>query len=186
MTQMHEVDGAGAPGADGDEDPQRVAALRGAGVQVDTARLGYVAAVVGLALVMVVAGVLLVAGLRKNQQIERLRAADVVPVEMTVTKCLALVGGTGQSPAGFECTGTYSYQGRTYTEGIPGSTQLEVGSTVHGIVAPGDPALFSTRQQVASEQVSAARVALPAGVLVVATGGLVWVVVRRRRKSSPT
>ena len=54
------------------------------------------------------------------------------------------MGGTGSSPAGYECTGTYTYRGTAYTEGVPGSADLPVGSTVHGIVAVGDPALFST------------------------------------------
>ena len=74
-----------------------------------------------------------------------------------MTKCLALVGGTGSSPAGFECTGTYTYRGTAYSEGVPGSADLPVGSTVHGIIAAGDPALFSTPRTVASEQAGAAR-----------------------------
>ena len=84
----------------------RVAALRGAGVEVDTARAGRVAAWLGVAVVVVVALVLLVAGYRKNAQITALKARGV-PVEVTVTRCLALIGGTGQSPAGFECTGQW-------------------------------------------------------------------------------
>jgi len=185
MPLMHEVEGTGATGPDGEHDPQRVGALRGAGVQVDAARVGYLAAVLGLAVVVVVAGVLLAAGVKKNSQIDSLKSADVVPVDLTVTKCLALVGGTGSSPAGFECTGTYTYRGATYTEGVPGSGDLPVGSTVHGIVAVGDPGLFSTPRAVASEQVSAVRVVVPAAVLVVALGGLVWVVLRRRRRATP-
>jgi hypothetical protein len=183
---MHEVEGAGATGPDDRQDPQRVGALRGAGVQVDTARVGHLAAVLGLVVVVVVAGVLLAAGVKKNAQIDSLRSANVVPVELTVTKCLALVGGTGSSPAGFECTGTYDYRGTTYSEGVPGSIDLAVGSKVHGIVAADDPGLFSTPRTVAAEQTSAVRVVLPAVVLVVALGGLVWVIRRRRRRASTT
>jgi len=186
MPLMHEVEGAGATGPDDEHDPQRVGALRGAGVQVDAGRVGHIAAVLGLVAVIVVAGVLLVAGVKKNSQIDSLKSANVVPVDLTVTKCLALVGGTGSSPAGFECTGTYRYQGATYTEGVPGSLNLPVGSTVHGIIAAGDPALFSTPRAVASEQTSAARVVLPAVVLAAALGGLVWVVLRRRRRATTT
>ena len=186
MPLMHEVEGAGATGPDDEHDPQRVGALRGAGVQVDTARVGHIAAVLGLVAVVVVAGVLLAAGVKKNAQIDSLKGSNVVPVDLTVTKCLALVGGTGSSPAGFECTGTYSYRGAWYTEGVPGSVDLTVGSTVHGIIAVGDPALFSTPRTVATEQASAVRVVLPAVVLVVALAGLVWVVLRRRRRASST
>jgi hypothetical protein len=182
MPLMHEVEGTGTTGPDGADDPQRVAALRGAGVQVDAARVGHLAAILGLVAVMVVAAVLLAAGAKKNSQIDSLKRADVVPVDLTVTKCLALIGGTGQSPAGYECTGTYDVRGTTYSEGVPGSVQRAVGSTVHGIVAAGDPALFSTPQAVASEQASAVRVVVPAVVLVLAAGGLVWVVWRRRRR----
>jgi hypothetical protein len=182
MPQMHDVEGAGTAGPDGTDDTQRVAALRGAGVDVDPARLGFVAAVVALAAVVVVAGVLLAAGVKKNAQIASLTGPDVVHVDATVTKCLALVGGTGSSPAGFECTATYTYHGTAYTEGVPGTVDREVGSTVHGIVATDDPALFSTPQAVASEHTDAARVMLPALVLVLAAAGLVGVVVRRRRR----
>jgi len=184
MPRMSGVDETGAPGPDEEPiDPQRVGALRGAGVQVDAARIKYVAAVLGLVVVMAVAGVLLVAGIRKNSQIDSLKA-NGVPVELTVTHCQALIGGTGSSPAGFECTGTYVYQGHRYSEGVPGSENLPVGSTVHGIVASDDPALFSTPQTVASEHTSVARVALPAAVLVLAIGTCVWVVVRHRREAS--
>lgn len=161
--------------------PQRVAALRGAGVQVDGARVGYVAAVVGLVVVMAVAGVLLAAGIKKNSQIDSLNTKGV-PVELTVTRCLALIGGTGQSPAGFECTGTYTYRGRRYVEGVPGTTNLPVGASVHGIVASDDPALFSTPSAVASERTSVAPVVLPAVVLAAAAASCVWVVIRHRRK----
>ena len=92
-----------------------------------------------------------------------------------------LIGGTGSSPAGYECTGTYVYRGRRYFEGVPGSVDLPVGSTVHGVVASDDPALFSTPRTVATEHASAVRVALPAVVLVAAAGVCVWVVVRHRR-----
>jgi hypothetical protein len=181
MLPMSGVEDTGTPGPDEEPDESgRVGALRGAGVQIDPGRVGYIAAVLGLVIVMVVAGVLLVAGVRKNSQIDNLRA-NGVPVEMTVTRCLALIGGTGSSPAGFECTGTYRYQGHRYTEGIPGSQNLPLGSTVHGIVASDDPALFSTRQTVDSEHTSTLPVVLPAAVLVAATAVWIWVVIRRRR-----
>ena len=167
----------------GADDPQRVGALRGAGVQVDVGRVGYVAAVLGLAAVMVVAGVLLAAGIKKNAQIGSLKA-NGFPVELTVTKCLALVGGTGQTPAGFECKGTYDYRGHHYSEGVPGSANLPVGSTVHGTIASDDPALFSTPQTVASEHSSVARLLLPAVVLAVAVAMLVWIVMRRRGQAT--
>jgi len=184
MPQTSGPEETGAPGADGEPvQPDRVGALRGAGVEVDAARITYVAAVLGLVVVMAVAGVLLVAGIRKNNQIDTLKA-NSVPVELTVTRCLALVGGTGSSPAGFECTGTYVYRGHRYAEGVPGSENLPVGSIVHGVVASDDPGLFSTPRTVASAHTSTSRVVLPAVVLAAAGGACVWVVVRHRRRAS--
>lgn len=183
---MDEADGAGTEDEGGEPaEPPRVAALRGAGVQVDTARLGHVAAVLGLVVIMAVAAVLLAAGIRKNSQIDSLKAHGV-PVQLTVTRCLALIGGTGSSPAGFECKGTYVYRGYRYTEGIPGSDNLAVGSTLHGIVASDDPGLFSTPRTLASERPSAAKVVVPAVALAACAGLLIWVVVRRRRRTSPS
>lgn len=182
MLSMSGVEDTGATGPDEKpDDSLRIGVMRGAGVQVDAGRVGYVAAVMALTIVMVIAAVLVVAGLRKNSQIDNLRA-NGVPVEMTVTRCLALVGGTGSSPAGFECTGTYRYQGHRYIEGIPGSQNLPVGSTVHGVAASDDPALFSTPETVASEQASSARVVLPAALFVIALAACIWIVVRRRHR----
>ena len=135
---------------------------------------------------MAVAAVLLVAGIRKNAQIDSLKAHPAA-VDLTVSHCMALMGGTGSNPAGYECTGTYTYHGRHYTEGVPGSTLYEPGATVHGIVADSDPGLFSTPGTVDAEQASPARVLLPAAVLVVTLAGAAWLLVRaRRRRGGPS
>jgi hypothetical protein len=160
-----------------------VAALRGAGVEVDTRRAGLVAAWLAVGAVVVVALVLLVAGYRKNAQINELRTHGV-PVQVTVTRCLALIGGTGQSPAGYECTGTYAYGGRHYTEGLPGNANLPVGSGVTGVVASGDPALLSTPSAVASSHASFGVFVLPDLLLLATAGGVVWLLVRHRRRRS--
>ena len=138
-----------------------------------------------LVVVMVVAGVLLVAGLRKNSQIDSLQGERRARCELTVTRCLALIGGTGSSPAGFECTGTYGYRGRHYTEGVPGSREPagRIDRPRHR-GRPDDPGLFST--PVDGGRPSTRRppgCVLPAGR--VRGGGsapCVWVVVRRRRR----
>jgi hypothetical protein len=163
------------PGAD------RVAALRGAGVSVDTARVGRIAVVLGLTAIVIVAAVLLVAGVRKNAQIDSLKAHPV-PVDLTIAHCLGLMGGSGSNAAGYECTGTYTFDGRQYTEGVPGLVFHPAGTTVHGIVSDSDPGLFSTTQTVADEQASPARVVLPAVVLVVTLALGAWLVVRVRRR----
>jgi len=160
-----------------------VAALRGAGVEVDTARAGRVAGWVAVAVVVAVGLVLLVAGFRKNAQIEDLRAHGV-PVQVTVTRCLALIGGTGQSPAGYECTGTYVYGGVHFTEGLPGNGNLPVGSSVTGLVSSGDPALLSTPSTVGSEHTSLTVYVVPSLLLLAGAGGAAWLVVLQRRRRS--
>ena len=160
---------------------EQVATLRGAGVSVDPARAGRVALALGLGAVIVVAVVLVVAGARKNAQVDSLRAHPV-PVDLTVTHCLGLMGGSGSNAAGFECTGTYTYRGHLYTEGVPGSVSYRPGAVVHGVVAASDPGLFSTASTVASEHASPARVLLPAALLAVALGVSGWLLVRRRRR----
>ena len=96
------------------------------------------AAVLGLTAIVVVAAVLLVAGVRKNAQIDSLKAHPV-PVDLTVTHCLGLMGGSGSNAAGYECTGTYTFAGRHFIEGVPGLVFHPAGSTVHGIVSDSDP-----------------------------------------------
>jgi len=157
----------------------RIGAMRGAGIEIDGSRAGRIAAVAGIVVVIAVAVVLLVAGIRKNAQIDALRAHGV-PVEVTVTKCLALIGGTGQSPAGYECSGTYSFRGQTYERGLPGNAFLPVGTVVAGVVSSGDPALLSTPKTVESEHTSLSRYLLPTVLLVAAGGCVAWLLLRRR------
>jgi hypothetical protein len=160
---------------------QRVGTLRGAGVQVDTARAARVAIALGLAILVVVAVVLLVAGYRKNAQITELRTQGV-PVELTVTHCLGLMGGSGSNVAGYACSGTYFYAGRTYAEDVPDDALHLPGTKVRGVVVSSDPALFSTPEALAHEHASASVYVAPVVLLLVAAGVSGWLVVRRRRR----
>ncbi|MGD0881498.1 MAG: hypothetical protein ABSB09_08020 [Acidimicrobiales bacterium] len=179
---MGEPEETAAEGHDaGRSDDAPVGTLRGAGVQVDTARAARVAVVLAVVALVVVAGVLLVAGYRKNSQIDELRAHGV-PVELTVTGCYALMGGSGSNAAGYDCSGTYVYGGRTYTEDIPGNTLHPTGSTVRGVVGSSDPALFSTPSTVAGEHPSVSVYIAPAVLVVVAAGFGSWVAVRSRKR----
>jgi|SRR5664280_1635270 hypothetical protein len=166
---------AGAP----DRSGEPVTTLRGAGVQADVRRVGRV--VIGLSLVTLaaVATVLLVAGFQKNAEITSLRA-NGVPVDVTVTKCLGLMGGSGSNLVGYDCSGTYIVDGHTYTEDIPGNTLHAPGSTLQGLTVPGDPALFSTPGAVAAEHPSW-RVFIVPAILLVALLLLVGALVLRRR-----
>jgi len=157
----------------------RVSPLRGAGVDVDVRRLGRVVAATCLLALGVLVVVLSVAGAQKNAQISRLRQHGV-PVTVTVTGCLGLLGGSGSNAAGYACTGTYTVAGHRYSRAIPGTTQLDPGATIRGVSDPGDPALLSTPGAVASQHPSWHVYVLPAILLAVLVLALVALVLRRR------
>ncbi len=154
--------------------------LRGAGVQVDVRRAGRVVAALGLVALAVVAVVLLVAAVHKNAQINDLRHHGV-DVDVTVTGCLGLLGGSGSNQAGYACTGTFTLGSHRYREDIPGNTLRNPGTKVPAVAVAGDPPLLDTRRAVATEHASASVFVVPAillVLLVVLVGGLL---VRRRR-----
>ncbi len=159
-----------------------VGVLRGAPVEVDVRRVTRVAVGVALVGLAVAAVVLLVAGYQKNSQIDSLRAHGV-PVELTVTHCLGLMGGSGSNLAGYDCSGTYTVGGHVFTEDIPGNTLHAPGTTVRGLIVPGDPALFSTPATVDSEHASWTVYLVPAVLLALLAVLLALVAVRTRHRS---
>ncbi|HTZ09446.1 MAG TPA: hypothetical protein VMB72_10255 [Acidimicrobiales bacterium] len=162
-------DGGGAP----------LTTLRGAGVDTDIATVARVVAVVVVLCLLVTAAVLFAAGADKNAQITALRSHGV-PVQIKVTRCLGLLGGSGSNAAGYACTGTYKLGGRRYTEAIPSNALHPVGSTVRGVAVRSDPGLLSLPATVASERASW-RVFVAPSVLTVVALVLVALVLRRRR-----
>lgn len=154
--------------------------LRGAGVDVDIRRVGQVVVGICLVGVAVLAVILLVAGFQKNAQINSLRN-NGVPVQIKVTGCMGLLGGSGSNAAGYDCRGTFTLDGRTYTENLPGNTLLIPGTTLRGISVPGDPALVSTPSAVAAQHPSWTVFTVPVILLVVLVAILGMLFVRRRR-----
>jgi hypothetical protein len=180
------ANGAATNGASA-EPGDRIGQLRGAGVQVDRRRVGQVAIGVVLATLAVLAVVFTIVGVHTNQQDDRLRD-DGVPVTFTVTGCLGLLGGSGSNAAGYSCRGTYSLQGQSYHEQLPGSSFHRPGSTVAAIAVPGDPALVSPASIVAREHSSAGAFVLPAilaAVLVVLVALLLMLRRRRHAREGP-
>jgi hypothetical protein len=161
--------------------------LRGAGVNYDARKVGRV--VVGLVLVVLAFLVVLftVAGVHKNSQINQLHH-DGVPVTVTVTHCFALMGGSGSNAVGDSCNGTFTVGGKSYTESLPGTAFHTIGSTLHAIVVPDDPALVSPVSTVREEHTSANVFLLPLVLLVVLLllVALIVVVRRRRQQGSTT
>jgi len=157
-----------------------VTTLRGASVEVDSRRvvaaLGY-ASVVALAAVVVT---LFAVGAHANAQIGALRLHGV-RVEVKVSKCVGLLGGSGSNGAGYSCSGTFALDGRSYGVRIPGNILRPPGSTVNLVAAEDDPGLVATVQQLKTEHASWKEFVLPSALLAV-LGALVTVLAVRRRK----
>lgn len=164
-----------APSAETDP----VTVLRGAKVDVDPRRTRIAIAIVLLAALGSVAVTLLVAAFEKNAQINELRFHGV-QVEMTVTRCLGLLGGSGSNAAGYACRGTYTFGRRRFEKAIPGDLLRAPGSKIVAVIVPTDPALVSTEAAVRAERASADVFIVPAislvlfvlasGLLVLRTG----------------
>lgn len=177
-------DGAKPPVDRAGAGPDRVAPLRGAGVDVNARLVGRVLGVGCLVALTVVAVVLLVAGLHDNAQIDALRDHGR-PVTVTVTGCMGLLGGSGSNGAGYACTGSFTFDGHTYREAIPGMELRNPGSHVAAVAVAGDPPLLSTRSAVASEHASAGVFLWPLVLLGFVAAGVVAVVVAARRRPKP-
>jgi len=158
---------------------QRVGTLRGAGVEVETRRVGQaflVLVVVGLAVLVVI---LSLAGFRKNSQITRLQQHGV-PVEVTVSSCLGLLGGSGSNPAGYACRGTFTIDGHRYADNIPGNVQRLPGTKVRAVTVRDDPGLLETAHTLADEHPSGTVYIVPTILLVVLALLLAAIALRRR------
>ena len=183
VTDAAGTDAAGTDAA-GTSSDQPLTVLRGNGVDIDPRRAArWVLAVCVMAL-FVVALILLVAGVQKNSQSNEL-ANHGVRVEVRVTSCLGLLGGSGSNGAGYACKGTYDYQGRQYAQDIPGNARFAPGSTVAGVIAPDDPGLLSTPSEVAAQPASGSVFVAPAVLFVVFVLALVALIamVRRGRRA---
>ena len=155
-----------------------VTTLRGASVEVDARRVGYVVFAICLVALAATVITLFVAGVQKNAQINRLRQQGV-PVEVTVSGCLGLMGGSGSNLAGYDCKGTFTLDGHRYSAAIPGNVLYPPGSMLPGVAVPEDPALLSTPSAMATQHTSWRVFILPT-VLLVALGLLVGAAVLKR------
>ncbi|MGD0381670.1 MAG: hypothetical protein ABSC30_16985 [Acidimicrobiales bacterium] len=154
--------------------------LRGAGVDVDVRRLGRVVVALCLMALAVLTVVLFAVGVHKNSQINRLRQHGVA-IQVTVSGCLGLLGGSGSNPAGYACRGTFTLDGHRYNESIPGNALRRPGTKVRAVAVSGNPPLLSTAHAVATERASASVFIVPA-ILLVVLALLVGVLVLRQKK----
>ncbi len=159
----------------------RVAPLRGAAVQIDARRLAPVLVGIVVATLAVLVVVFTVVGVDKNHQIDQLHD-DGVAVNVTVTSCQGLLGGSGSNGAGYACRGTYGLGGHRYNEQLPGTALHAPGTVIRAVAVPGDPALVSPVSVVDAEHSSATVFILPAVLLVLLVAILAVVLLRRRAK----
>jgi ABC-type Na+ efflux pump permease subunit len=137
---------------------------------------------VSLVALTVVAVILLLAGTKKNSQAVSLHDHGV-PVTVTVSGCLGLLGGSGSNPAGYSCKGSYTFDGHRYQQALPGNALLRPGAVVQGVIDPGDPSLLSTPGAVADQHASWRVFILP--VILFALVVVALVVLARNRRRAP-
>jgi len=159
-----------------------LSSLRGAHVAaVDARKLGRAVGAFALAALTVVAAILAVAGADKNAQINALRAKGV-RINVTVSACVALLGGSGSNAAGYACRGTYTFRGHRYEEAIPGNVNLVPRSVVPAVIVPSDPALLSTVAEVHNDRASWHVFVVPAVLALLVAAAVAFVVFTRRRR----
>jgi hypothetical protein len=141
-----------------------VTTLRGASVKADSRRVTHLVAAACLMALAAAIIVLFVAGVEKNAQITRLRNQGI-PVEVTVSGCLGLMGGSGSNTAGYDCTGSFTLGGHRYREAIPGNVLYSPGTRIRAVAVPQDPALVSTPSALGTQHASARVFLLPAVLL---------------------
>ena len=160
--------------------------LRGAGVDVDPRRARTMVIGAALVVLLAVAVVLLVAGLNKNSQADSLQEHGI-PVEVTVTGCQGLLGGSGSNAAGYSCRGTYTFDARHFEEDIPGTRLLHPASVIRGVIVPSDPGLLSTPAEVADERASWNVFIAPVVLFAIVLGMLAVIVwAGRRTRAGPS
>jgi hypothetical protein len=148
-------------------------------VEVDAGRVQRAVVATCLVVLAATAAVLFVAGIEKNDQIALLQRQGVA-VEVTVSGCLGLMGGSGSNLAGYECKGTFTLNGRSYNDAIPGSAFYSPGTTLRAVTVPADPTLLSTPRAMATEQ-SSWRVFILPTAMVAILGLLLGAAVLKRR-----
>ena len=127
--------------------------------------------------------VLFVAGLQKNAQITLLRDQGVA-VEVTVSDCFGLMGGSGSNLTGYECRGTFTLDGHRYDDPIPGGAPYSPGTTLQAVSVPEDPALLSTPRAMAAQQASWRVFVLPV-LLLTTLACSRWCLGHQARKDPP-
>jgi hypothetical protein len=159
-----------------------VSRLRGAGVSVDAASVVRTISTVLLVGLTTSVVLLFLSGYRQNHTRQELSDRGA-PVMATVDSCLGLLGGSGSNAAGYSCRASFLFQGRIFTESIPGTRLRPRGEAVKLVVDPLEPSALALADHVPAP--SAGVYVLPGVLLgpeVVSAAALVQL--RRRRSRS--
>ena len=159
--------------------------LRGAPVGVDARRAARVIVTILLTALAALVVSLFVADAHTNAEITSLQRHGV-PVEITVSGCNALLGGSGSNAAGYRCRGSFELDGHRYQETVPDDSLYAMGAKVKVIAAKNDPGLIATVHQVRTERASWRLFTVPALLLVVLIASLLAVALRRKSRNDPT
>jgi hypothetical protein len=181
MTDPESTTRSGEPAATN----QPLSTLRGAGVSVDARHVGQVVIALGLVALAALVIVFTIAGVNNNSQINRLHH-DGVPINVTVSGCAGLLGGSGSNVAGYSCKATFSFHGHHYSESLPGTAFHRPGASVRAVVVPSDPALISPVSVERTQHASASVFVLPAVLLVVLVLLIGLILLVRRRRAART
>jgi hypothetical protein len=163
--------------------PGPVSTLRGARIEIDGTRVGRALVAAVLVALAGFAVAFFVVGAHKNAQINELRLHGV-PVELTITRCQGLMGGSGSNLAGYTCTGTFGFNGRLFDEPIPGDAEYAPGARLRAVTAANGSGLFAPIGVLAGERPSWKVFILPAALALVFVL-LASAVLLRRRCSRP-
>jgi hypothetical protein len=159
----------------------------GGGVAISPRVLAVVLAGICIALLVAFAAYYGFAANRQSSNIAALRNRGV-PVEATITGCVAVSSGVGMGIEYWQCRGSYTLEGRTFNEQLNGSRSfVETGRVVAAVAVPGDPGLLSTASSVRGRHNSTGSY-IVSGVLgalaVVGAGGLLALRKSGRRRAS--
>jgi hypothetical protein len=149
-------------------------------VEVDGRRVARSLTGAFVAVLAAVVVVLFIAGAHKNAEIMGLRR-NGVPVDVTVSSCRGLLGGSGSNGAGYSCRGAFVLDAKRYNVAIPGATLHAPGTTVPLVTIKSDPGLVATVEQVKSDHASWTVFVLPTVLLVVLAALLALSAIRHRR-----
>jgi len=159
----------------------------GGGIEIETGRLvRFVVAACALVLIILVVA-LTISAVDQNDRQTRLQQKGV-PVEVTVTGCVAISAGIGQAIVAYTCSGDFGLDGHRYNEVIGGTTIVHpVGEKLEGITVRGDPGLLSTAEAVDRKRSSWSAYVTPIVLGVAATililGLVLWPSRQLRRRS---